>query len=229
MKKIFGLIPAAGIGARMRADRPKQYLSLGSLTLLERSVQCLLADARVARVFVVVARDDTLAPSLALPGRCEILFAGGATRAQTVRNGLRAVQGIAAGDDWVLVHDAARPCLEPAELAALIDGGGGDEHGGLLALPVSDTVKRERAGRVAQTVERDGLWRALTPQFFRVDVLARALEQDTEAATITDESAAVERLGLHPRLIAGAPGNIKVTTAPDLLLAEAILRQQGRW
>jgi len=213
----------------MRADRPKQYLSLGPLTLLERSVNCLLADARVARVFVVVAREDTVAATLALAPRCEILFAGGATRSQTVRNGLRGMQEAAAREDWVLVHDAARPCLEPAELAALIDGGGGDEHGALLALPVADTVKREREGRVAQTVERGGLWRALTPQFFRIDVLTHALEQEADAASVTDESAAVERLGLHPRLIAGSPGNIKVTTAPDLLLAEAILRQQGRW
>lgn len=229
MKKIFGLLPAAGIGARMRADRPKQYLSLGSRTLLERSVHCLLADARILRVFVVVARDDALAATLPLPARCEIVYAGGASRAETVRNGLRVVQAIAARQDWVLVHDAARPCLEPDELAALIDGGGGDEHGGLLALPISDTVKREHEGRVAQTVERAGLWRALTPQFFRVDILSQALERVADAATVTDEAAAVEGLGLHPRLITGSPGNIKVTAAGDLVLAEAILRQQGRW
>ncbi len=229
MKQIFGLIPAAGVGARMRADRPKQYLSLGSGTLLERSVQCLLADARVARVFIVVAPEDCIAATLALPARCEILTGGGATRAESVRNGLRVVHGIAGSDDWILVHDAARPCLEPVELAALIDGGGLDEHGGLLATPLSDTVKREHQGRVAQTVERAGLWRAQTPQFFRIDILRRALERSANATTATDEAAAVEMLGLHPRLIAGSPSNIKVTTAGDLRLAEAILKQQGRW
>jgi len=213
----------------MRADRPKQYLFLGSRTLLERSVDCLLAESRVARVFIVVARDDAVAATLPFPSRCEILLAGGATRAETVRNGLRAIKGIAASDDWVLVHDSARPCLQAAELTALIDGCGGDEHGGLLAVPLSDTVKRAHEGRVAQTVDRAGLWRALTPQFFRVDILSRALEQSPNATLVTDEAAAVEMLGLHPRLIEGSAGNIKVTTPADLRLAEAVLRQQGRW
>lgn len=213
----------------MRADRPKQYLCIGSRTLLERSIESLLAEARVARTYIVVARDDGFAASLPLPARCEILVAGGATRAESVRNGLRMIKSSAASDAWVLVHDAARPCLQPAELTALIDGVGGDEQGGLLAVPLSDTVKRAHEGRVAQTVERTGLWRALTPQFFRIDVLSRALDQCPNIAQITDEAAAVESLGLHPRLIEGSAANIKVTTAADMQLAEAILRQQGRW
>ncbi|HXY21437.1 MAG TPA: 2-C-methyl-D-erythritol 4-phosphate cytidylyltransferase [Burkholderiaceae bacterium] len=213
----------------MRSDRPKQYLSLGSRTMLERSIEGLLADARVVRTYIVVAREDGIAASLPLPARCEILVAGGGTRAESVRNGLRVISNTAAIDDWVLVHDAARPCLQAAELSALIDGVGGDEHGGLLAVPLSDTVKRAHEGRVAQTVERTGLWRALTPQFFRIDVLSRALDQCPNIAQVTDEAAAVELLGLHPRLIEGSTANIKVTTADDMLLAEAILRQQGRW
>jgi 2-C-methyl-D-erythritol 4-phosphate cytidylyltransferase len=238
LKQIFGLVPAAGIGARMGADRPKQYLHLGAQTLLERSVRCLLADARVARVLVVVAPDDAIAGQLTLPPRCALLAAGGATRAQTVRNGLRGLRALvepvaagsaAASEDWVLVHDAARPCLSSGDLAALIEGGGVDAHGGLLAVPLSDTVKRERDGRVAGTVPRAGLWRALTPQFFRLDILERALAQCTDAAQVTDESSAVERLGLQPRLIPGRPGNIKVTTPADLVLAEAILKQDGNW
>jgi len=212
----------------MGAGRPKQYLPLGAQTLLERSVQCLLADARVVRVYVVVAPGDALAAALALPARCTLLAAGGATRAQTVQNGLRRLRADAGEGDWVLVHDAARPCLAPADLAALIDGAGGDMHGGLLAVPVSDTVKREQDGRVARTEERTGLWRAQTPQFFAIDVLLRALEAGT-GAPVTDEAGAVERLGLHPRLVQGSPGNIKVTAPQDLLLAEAILKQQGRW
>ena len=213
----------------MGADRPKQYLQLGGQTLLERSLRCLLADARVSRVLVVFAADDQRAARVPLPARCERLAAGGATRAQTVRNGLRALQAQAGAQDWVLVHDAARPCLGADELAELIDGAGIDEHGGLLAVPLSDTVKREEHGRVAATVERAGLWRAMTPQFFRIDVLARALEASADLDSVTDESAAVERLGLRPRLIAGRAGNIKVTTPEDLALAEAILRQRGCW
>jgi len=215
----------------MGADRPKQYLRLGAQTLLERSVRGLLADERVERVLVVVAPEDAHAGALSLPPRCELAAAGGATRAQTVRNGLgvlRELAGADAGTDWVLVHDAARPCLTPGELGALIDGGGKDEHGALLALPLSDTVKQEQDGRVARTIDRAGLWRALTPQFFRIDVLSRALERGAHAS-VTDESSAVEQLGLQPRLIAGSAGNIKVTMPGDLELAEAILRCAGRW
>jgi 2-C-methyl-D-erythritol 4-phosphate cytidylyltransferase len=212
----------------MGADRPKQYLALGSRSLLERSVACLLADARVARVLVVVGRDDPHAAQLALPERCELLAAGGATRALTVQAGLAALAAQADADAWVLVHDAARPCLNARDLAALIDQGV-DEHGALLAVPVSDTVKRGQDGRVTQTVERTGLWRALTPQFFSVAVLARALAHCAGGAQITDESSAVERLGLRPRLVAGAASNIKITAPGDLQLAEAMLRSEGLW
>jgi len=213
----------------MGADRPKQYLALGPRTLLERSVACLLADARVSRVFAVVAPDDTHAARLPLPRGCEILPLGGATRALTVRAGLLAAIPRMGADAWVLVHDAARPCLRAGDLGALIDQGGADEHGALLAVPVSDTVKRSHDGRVAQTVDRAGLWRALTPQFFRADILARALENCEAAPGITDESSAVERLGLRPRLIAGDPGNIKVTEPADLALAERWLRSEDLW
>jgi 2-C-methyl-D-erythritol 4-phosphate cytidylyltransferase len=231
LKQIFGLVPAAGIGARMGADRPKQYLQLGAQSLLERSVRCLLADARVVRVLVVTAPGDAHAAALTLPARCATVAAGGATRAHSVRNGLQALLelcGARAQDDWVLVHDAVRPCLTAAELAALIEGGAGDEHGALLALPITDTVKRAQDGRAARTVDRTGLWRALTPQLFRIDILARALDGQADVA-VTDESSAVEQLGLQPRLIAGRPGNIKITTSGDLALAEAVLRQEGMW
>jgi 2-C-methyl-D-erythritol 4-phosphate cytidylyltransferase len=212
----------------MGADRPKQYLPLGARTLLERSVACLLADARVARVYVVVAADDRHIAAATLPERCEVLPLGGASRAQTVHAGLVAAAPRMGPEAWVLVHDAARPCLAARDLAALIDAGV-DEHGALLAVPVSDTIKRGHEGRVARTVERAGLWRALTPQFFRADVLARALDACAGDAGITDESSAVERLGLRPRLVAAAPGNIKITAPGDLRLAEALLRGEGLW
>ena len=233
MNQIVGLIPAAGTGVRMRADRPKQYLSLGPRTLLEWSVGALAADARVQGILVVVAPGDTHAQALDLPQHCEVLAAGGATRAETVRNGVHALAEAVPNPErtWVLVHDAARPCLGAGDLAALIDGAL-DEDGGLLAAPLADTVKREQEGRVAETVDRTGLWRALTPQMFRLDVLRRALDGvagGSGFAAITDESAAVEALGLRPRLIAGSAGNMKVTEQGDLALAEAILKQQGRW
>ncbi len=233
MNQIVGLIPAAGTGVRMRADRPKQYLSLGPRTLLEWSVAALAADARVQGILVVVAPGDTQAQALDLPPHCEVLAAGGATRAETVRNGVHALADAVPNPErtWVLVHDAARPCLGAGDLAALIDGAL-DEDGGLLAAPLADTVKREQEGRVAETVDRTGLWRALTPQMFRLDVLRRALDGvagGSGFAAITDESAAVEALGLRPRLIAGSAGNMKVTEQGDLALAEAILKQQGRW
>lgn len=207
----------------MGADRPKQYLHLGAQTLLEHAVRCLLADGRVCKVFVVVAPDDPLAPGLRLPPRCEVLALGGQTRAATVANGLRAIEPRVGADAWVLVHDAARPCLASADLAALIDLGGQDEDGALLAAPISDTVKRGQEGRVVQTVERAGLWRALTPQFFRLDVLLRALAAPG-AERCTDEASAVESLGLRPRLVTGSASNIKVTTPDDLALAQALLR-----
>ncbi|BAP89313.1 2-C-methyl-D-erythritol 4-phosphate cytidylyltransferase [Burkholderiales bacterium GJ-E10] len=245
MNQIVGLIPAAGTGVRMRADRPKQYLSLGPRTLLEWSVDALAADARVQGILVVVAPGDTHAQALDLPQHCEVLAAGGATRAETVRNGVHALAEAVPNPErtWVLVHDAARPCLGAGDLAALIDGAL-DEDGGLLAAPLADTVKREQEGRVAETVDRTGLWRALTPQMFRLDVLRRALDGVAGSVTggsgpggaaargfaaITDESAAVEALGRRPRLIAGSAGNMKVTEQGDLALAEAVLKRQGRW
>ncbi len=224
LKQILGLVPAAGVGTRMGADRPKQYLPLGEATVLERAVRSLLADPRVAVVAVVVAPGDDRAARLNLPRACRILPVGGATRADSVRNGLRALGPDIAADAWILVHDAARPCLAPDDLAALIDAACVDDAGALLAVPVSDTVKRVDGGRVAATVDRTGLWRALTPQCFRRDVLARALAQLPGAAGFTDEASAVEALGLRPRVVAGAASNIKITTPADLALAEALLR-----
>jgi len=217
----------------MGASVPKQYFRLGGQTMLEHAVDALLAAPDLEQVLVVVAPDDIAHRQLPRRPRLDFASVGGATRAASVRNGLRvlrAMQNIE-DDDWVLVHDAARPCLARDELARLIDAVSSDEVGGLLALPIADTLKRSHDGRVAQTVERDGLWRALTPQMFRVGLLARALDEATvsEAADpITDESAAVESLHLHPRIVEGQATNIKVTVPSDWPLAEAILRSQGR-
>lgn len=228
---IHALIPAAGSGTRLGADRPKQYLTLGHQSMLEHAIDALLVDARISQVLVVLSPADALGSHL--PGvkgrqRVAVSRVGGASRAASVRAGLQELN--AQDDDWVLVHDAARPALTIQELAGLIDALADDAVGGLLALPVADTLKRTDAAdapRVAATVDRAGLWRALTPQMFRVGLLRRALDAG-ELAAVTDEASAVERLGLAPRLVAGRATNIKVTTADDVSLACAILAAQGR-
>lgn len=229
--RLHAVIPAAGTGTRVGANRPKQYLMLGAQTMLEHAVDAMLADARIDRVMVVLAPDDEYGaqlPGLRRTDRLAVVRAGGSSRAASVRAGLRALQ--AAPDDWVLVHDAARPALAAAELASLIDALLSDDVGGLLALPLADTLKRAGTSdspRVATTIDRTGLWRALTPQMFRAGLLGRALDA-ADLATVTDEASAVERLGLSPRLVAGRASNIKVTTSDDLPLACAILAAQGR-
>jgi 2-C-methyl-D-erythritol 4-phosphate cytidylyltransferase len=213
----------------MGLGQPKQHLALGRRTLLGHAVDALLREPRIDRVVVVVGAGDSVAGSLQSDPRTIVAAVGGSSRAESVRNGLRQLAGDAAGDDYVLVHDAARPCLDRAELASLIDAALGDDVGALLGVPMGETVKRERDGRVVQTVDRRGLWRAATPQMFRYALLARALESSGDLAGMTDEAAAVEGLGYAPRLVAGAPTNIKVTLPGDLALVEAILRLQGRW
>jgi len=227
--RFFGLIPAAGVGSRMGADRgPKQYLTLGDKPMLEHSIDAMLAEARIERVFVVVAPSDTRWPSIrADAARVVFLPVGGASRAESVRNGLGAIAGRVEDNDRVLVHDAARPCLGAAELARLIDEAGGDDSGGLLAVPLSDTLKRAENGRVATTLDRAALWCAQTPQLFRAGSLRAALAGGSLAG-ITDEASAMERAGHAPRLVAGVSSNLKVTTPEDVVLAGAVLRAQGR-
>jgi 2-C-methyl-D-erythritol 4-phosphate cytidylyltransferase len=229
--RLFGLIPAAGSGSRFGGDIPKQFLPLGGRTLLAHSIDALLAAETIEQVLVVVAPDDDRYRTFAVPERVSFAALGGATRAETVNNGLRQLgaEHGARDDDWVLVHDAARPCLARAELQQLIDSLRGDPVGGLLAVPVADTLKRaDEAQRCAQTVPREQLWRAATPQMFRYGVLQRALAHPQIRANATDEAAAVEALGLRPRLIEGRVTNVKVTLQDDLPLAAAILRIQGR-
>jgi len=232
--RLFALIPAAGSGARMGAALPKQYVRLGGQTMLEHAAEALLASPDIEHVLVVVASDDLA--HLHLPRRPRLDFApvGGPTRAESVRNGLRVLRAMVRieEDDWILVHDAARPCLSRGELARLVDAIADEEVGALLALPLADTLKRARDARVQETLDRDGLWRALTPQISRTGPLARALDQAVStgtARTVTDESAALETLSLRPRLVEGLATNIKVTVPSDWPLAEAILRLQGRW
>ncbi|MGB2818346.1 MAG: 2-C-methyl-D-erythritol 4-phosphate cytidylyltransferase [Burkholderiaceae bacterium] len=207
---------------------PKQYIPLGRKSMLEHSIDAMLADARIERVFAVIAVDDERWRALRVDaGRVEFLPVGGASRAETVRNGLFALAGRYADDDRVLVHDAARPCLSEAMLARLIDEAGGEDSGGLLAVPLADTLKRGEDGRVGMTLDRSSLWCAQTPQLFRVGSLRAALAP-APLAGLTDESSAMERAGHAPRLVTGGSANLKVTTPEDLVLAAAVLKSQGR-
>lgn len=209
-------------------DVPKQYLKLGKRSMLEHSIDALLSDGRIDRVFVVVAPTDTHWQEIAVDEeRVEFLPVGGASRAESVRNGLIAIAARTGDDDRVLVHDAARPCLTEEQLGRLIDEVGDDGSGGLLAIPLADTLKRGEDGRVGITLERTGLWCAQTPQLFRVASLRAALSGNL-LDSITDEAGAMERAGHAPRLVLGGVANLKVTTAEDLVLARAILAEQGR-
>jgi 2-C-methyl-D-erythritol 4-phosphate cytidylyltransferase len=207
---------------------PKQYLSLGERSMLEHSINALLSDGRIDRVFVVVAPTDTRWQEITVDEeRVEFLPVGGESRAESVRNGLIAIAARTGDDDRVLVHDAARPCLTEEQLGRLIDEVGDDGSGGLLAIPLADTLKRGEDGRVGITLERTDLWCAQTPQLFRVASLRAALG-GTALDPITDEASAMERAGHAPRLVLGGVANLKVTTAEDLVLARAILAEQGR-
>lgn len=225
--RYFALLPAAGVGARMAADGPKQYLTVGGKPMLRHAVDAFRASDLVAHTYVVVSAADGQIDGV-LPADLDgvtVLRCGGATRMDTVLNALRELQGVVAGGDMIMVHDAARPGLTPALIAKLIDGVGGDAAGGLLALPVVDTVKRATGVQpvAATTVSRNGLWLAQTPQMFSYELLLRALGSAPDANAITDDASAVEMLGLSPRLIEGHPRNLKVTLPADIRIAEMYL------
>ncbi|SFC15460.1 2-C-methyl-D-erythritol 4-phosphate cytidylyltransferase [Massilia yuzhufengensis] len=220
--RYLALIPAAGVGARMAAGSPKQYLPIGGKPMLRHTLDAFLSSPRIAHTYVVVSADDPFIDSI-VPGQgVTVLRCGGATRMESIRNGLRALHGSVALNDWVLVHDAARPGLDAELIERLVVETGEHPVGGLLALPVVDTVKRAVAGEVA-TVSRDGLWLAQTPQMFRYQLLCRALDAATDPSAITDDASAVEALGLAPRLVEGHPRNLKVTLPADIRIAELYL------
>ena len=221
----YALIPAAGSGSRMGGEMPKQYQPLNSIPLIAHALIVLAREPRIAKLFVVLSPDDVWWDNYEWQGwedRIQVLRCGGATRAETVLNGLDAMARVCAGDDWVLVHDAARPCLPGEALAKLLDEAGTDAVGGLLAVPVADTLKRaDSATRVEATVPRAGLWQAQTPQMFRHGMLSDALR--AAGGDITDEASAIEQLGLRPRLVESDSRNLKVTYPQDLRLASLIL------
>ncbi|MBI5753116.1 MAG: 2-C-methyl-D-erythritol 4-phosphate cytidylyltransferase [Hydrogenophilales bacterium] len=224
--RCFALIPAAGSGSRMGVELPKQYLEIAGEPMLRHAVRALCTHPKIEQVFVVLADDDAHFASYdwtPFDAKLRRLYCGGATRAESVLNGLRAIDPVSQPEDWVLVHDAARPCLAQAHLDTLIAALAADEVGGLLAVPVADTLKRADAdARVIATEPRENLWQAQTPQMFRHGLLLRALET-FGAGTPTDEARAIEHMGLKPKLVACDATNLKVTYPQDLKLAELIL------
>ena len=223
----FALVPAAGSGARFGAEMPKQYLPLAGLPVMHHTLKALLGCQRIEKIWVILTPGDPWWPAHSWPelgGRVEPLFCGGASRAESVGNGLAAVGHLVSEDDWVLVHDAARPCVTAQALESLCRELADDPVGGLLAMPVADTLKRaDGKHRVAETVGREGLWQAQTPQMFRYGLLRRALAEHPE---VTDEAGAIEAAGFRPRLVRADASNLKVTYPADLALAEAILKSR---
>jgi 2-C-methyl-D-erythritol 4-phosphate cytidylyltransferase len=216
------LIPAAGAGTRMGEATPKQYLPIAGKPMLQHVIDTFCVAPLIDRVVVVVSAEDDYIEQLILPPRCQVLRCGGATRQQSVTNGLLALAGQLDADDWVLVHDAARPGLTVALIEKLIAFVRDDAVGGLLAIPVVDTIKHSDGhGRSQRTVARDLLWAAQTPQMFRYQLLLDALQR---AVNITDEASAIEALGLQPKLVEGSVRNFKVTLPEDVLLAELYLK-----
>ncbi|WP_220815944.1 2-C-methyl-D-erythritol 4-phosphate cytidylyltransferase [Pseudomonas paralcaligenes] len=214
------VIPAAGIGSRMRADRPKQYLALAGRTILEHTLHCFLDHPRLRGLVLSLAADDPWWPALPCAGDLRIQRAeGGAERADSVLAGLlQLIELGAQPDDWVLVHDAARPNLSRSDLDLLLQELADDPVGGLLAVPARDTLKRAGAdGRVAETVDRSLIWQAYTPQMFRLAALHRALADALVAdVAVTDEASALEWAGLAPKLVEGRADNLKITRPEDL-------------
>lgn len=227
----FALIPAAGTGMRFGSDVPKQYVPLAGAPLLRRTIDALNDAIVLEAIFVVLAREDSFyAERIGQIRGVETLYCGGATRAESVRNGLDAIGTRVAAEDWVLVHDAVRPCVDVSTLNRLLHELESEPVGGLLAVPLADTLKRAESGaglRAISTEAREGLWCAQTPQMFRYAILQHAF-RNIDLGKITDEAQAVEALGVKPRLVQGSPSNIKVTYAEDVALAAAILGQRGK-
>ena len=223
--RYFAVVPAAGCGRRFQATRPKQYVELAGRRVIDRALDSLLQNPLVSTVVVALAPggDQYWQATDAAHHPAVQTVAGGQRRCDSVLNGLAPLAGIAAPEDWVLVHDAARPCLRAQDLARLIEELREHPCGGLLAVPVPDTLKRAHPDEpaVAETIDRQNLWQAQTPQLFRYGLLLRALRQHVP---VTDEAQAMERAGHCPRLVPGCPGNFKITTADDLRLAETALR-----
>lgn len=223
MNNYWVIIPAAGIGKRMGTEIPKQYLKLGEQTVLEHTISRFQNLPHIKGIVVCIAPNDPFFDQLSFSEQV-MLAQGGKERSDSVLNGLKYLEKHAKENDWVLVHDAARPCVRKSDIEKLMFELQNDEVGGLLAVPVRDTMKRTNNHQVKQTVSRENLWHALTPQMFRFQLLKTALETAVEKQQmITDESQAIEFLGLYPIIVEGHADNLKITHPNDLELAKLFL------
>lgn len=229
MNKNWAVVPAAGVGKRMQADRPKQYLPLSGQTVIEQTLSRLLQAEVFAAVAVAISIEDPYWPELAVAGDPRVITApGGRERADSVLSALNLLQAMANEDDWVLVHDAARPCLTTGDIRLLLDTLHNDSVGGILALSSHDTLKQVGNDNcIAATIDRRHIWRALTPQMFRFGMLRDALQRTAGNPAITDEASALELLGFTPKIVEGRPDNIKITRPEDLALAQFYLEHQS--
>lgn len=221
------IVPAGGSGARYGTSVPKQYSVIAGRTVIEHALRALQSCAAIEHIFVNVQHDDAHADQVAaaVPG-VTFLRCAGATRADTVQSALAAISKQVKRDAWVLVHDAARPCVLASDVAQLIESAGAHGVGGLLATPVADTLKRGTFdNEIAETISRENMWRAQTPQMFRYETLVHALNASPD---VTDEAQAIEALGMTPLLVAGSARNIKVTLPEDAELAEFYLTRAGK-
>ena len=226
-RQFVAVVPAAGVGSRMQADKPKQYLEIDGKTILQHTLNVLLSYPLIDEVIVAVAKGDPYVARMPFLKQAKIrLVEGGANRADSVLNGLNAINFQPERETWVLVHDAARPCLTHQDLDRLLQVN--DDNGAILAIPATDTIKRADVDlQIQQTEDRAQLWLAQTPQFFKAKLLANALNFAQEnGLVVTDEASAMELLGFRPHLVAGRSDNIKVTRPEDLALAAFYLTRR---
>lgn len=229
MARIWPIVPAAGVGSRMQADRPKQYLTLAGRLLIDHTLDALLSHPQIDQLVLALSEQDPYWRHSDYYQHADIVcVSGGQERCHSVLNALQSVSDQAADDDWALVHDVARPCVRLSDIDALLTAAQKHPQGALLATPVRDTMKRSNDEQcVDHTVERQQLWHALTPQLFPFHTLQQALQQCLEQQRlVTDECSAMEHMGLKPRLVEGRSDNIKVTRPADLALAEWFLQQR---
>lgn len=226
---LWFIVPAAGIGQRMDADCPKQYLPLADTTIVEQTLNTLLSLQSLAGIVVAIHADDQFWPQSALSTHEKIhTVIGGNDRSDSVLAALQSLRGKVVDSDWVLVHDAARPCVDPNNIQQLIDDLVDHQVGGILGVPSNDTLKKvNQQCAIEETLNRDVIWQAQTPQMFRYGILCESLLRGmNEQCSITDEASAVEKLGYSVKMVLGRHDNIKITQADDLCLAEAILARR---
>ncbi|MDG1688394.1 MAG: 2-C-methyl-D-erythritol 4-phosphate cytidylyltransferase [Gammaproteobacteria bacterium] len=228
--QFWAVVPAAGVGERMQADKPKQYLLLNGQTVIEHTLQRLAAHPDIAGIIVAISPNDDWWPSISVSLDCPLhVVEGGAHRADSVLNGLMILSEYLDDDPWVLVHDAARPCLRVTDIDKMLTSLSEHDVGGILGVLVNDTVKRTNLNNeIMESVDRRNLWRAATPQMFRLRQLKQGLETAfSQQMTVTDEASAIELMGLSPMMVEGHSDNIKITVPEDLALASWFLQQQG--